>query len=122
MRRTEAMVVKGYGNEPGVAEATVESFERTHRVGRALKGLGMAWLIAVGCVFIPVAHFVLVPGFVLAGLVVFAMRLNRREEVVEVSGSCPDCQVPQNFEVGTGWRPPFSTSCRGCGRGLELTV
>jgi hypothetical protein len=122
MHREEKLIIKGYGDQPGSALASVEAFPQGQRFTRAVQGLGKWWVVALLCVFIPVAHFVLVPGFVLVGGVIFFQRLSRREEVVKVTGACPDCQAEQVFEVGPRWRPPFSCSCRDCGRGLDLTV
>ena len=38
------------------------------RAGRVLAGLGSFWGLALASVFIPVAHFLLVPAFLLAGV------------------------------------------------------
>jgi uncharacterized protein involved in cysteine biosynthesis len=44
-----------------------------------LKGLALAWGAAAVSVFIPVAHFLLVPGFAVAGVVIFVKRMRDRE-------------------------------------------
>lgn len=46
------------------------------RLKRALIVLAKCWGIALVCVLIPIAHFILVPGFLIAGFVMFFVVLN----------------------------------------------
>ena len=114
--RTEEFVLTGYGDTTTSGEATVLHFDRAERIARAGKGLGMAWGAALVSVFIPVAHFLLVPGFFLAGLVVFVKRMRRRVVVDTVRGACPDCKHEQAFDLSSDLRLPMHLTCANCSR------
>ncbi len=119
--RTEKFVLTGYGDSTTAGEATVVHFDRAERMARAGKGLAMAWGAALVSLFIPVAHFLLVPGFFLAGLVVFAKRMRRGVVVDSVHGTCPDCNHEQPFDVSSDWRLPMHLTCANCHRLLTAS-
>jgi hypothetical protein len=112
--------VTGYS---GRTTATVRlvSYDRAHRVRRALKGLGTWWGVALLSVLIPVAHFVLVPSFFLYGVYTFVRRLTADQVAVAGRGTCPDCGREQALDVTGRWSLPRNTSCRFCQRSLRLT-
>lgn len=117
--RSEQFEIKGYAPEPGSGSAEVLSFNRGERAQRALKGLGLSWLVAAGTFFIPVAHLLLVPAFFLFGIYVFVSRMRAEEVATRVIGSCPDCGAAQEFDTGGKWRLPRSLSCGECARTLR---
>ncbi len=89
------------------------------RVARGLGGLGACWSLAIVSVLVPVAHFVLVPAFVLAGPIVGWLRYRPRSLVLAVAGSCPACAArldvkPQSEE----W--PLATYCDACLEPVEI--
>ncbi|HXY67811.1 MAG TPA: hypothetical protein VEH62_00080 [Gemmatimonadales bacterium] len=112
--------VSGYHGSPTRAELVVVHFDRPQRVRRAAKGLAGFWGAMVVSVFIPVAHFVLVPSFFGIGIWQFFRRLRRRDLVRGAHAACPDCGVVQDFELGGGLRFPQGVRCRSCGRGLTI--
>ena len=99
----------------------MQEFSRDERVRRALKGLGKWWGIALASVFIPVAHFILVPSFLLYGVWQFAQRLGTTSRATGAQGTCPDCRTEQALELATQWRVPQPVTCRNCHRGLRLS-
>ena len=120
--RTERFEIRGFAEASSEGFADVLSFNKGERMRRALKGLGISWLAGFGGLFIPVAHFLLVPGFFLFGIYVFVTRLKTEEITTKVAGICPDCAVEQEFEAGGTWGLPRSMACVGCGRTLRATV
>ncbi len=116
-----ALTLTGYHGQPTPARLVVATFDRPQRVSRALKGLGGFWGAMVVSVFIPVAHFVLVPSFFFVGLWQFFRRLRMGELVKGAHGSCPDCGAEQDFELGSA-RFPQSVPCGSCHRGLTLAA
>ena len=119
--RTEKFVLTGYSDSITAGEATIVYFEGGERMARAAKGLVMAWSAALVSVLIPVAHFLLVPGFFLAGLVVFARRMRRRVVMDAVRGACPDCEHEQTFDTSAAWRLPMHLTCVNCHRLLTAS-
>jgi hypothetical protein len=92
------------------------------RAVRALKAGGVFWAVAAGCVFLPGLHFVLVPGFLLVGVVVGFRHLRDQEIVSRVHGPCPRCGLDQDFAAGNGLTPSWELDCPGCHNHLTLTV
>jgi hypothetical protein len=119
--RVQAFTLSGYSGLPTQGTVTVQEFSRDERVRRALAGLGKWWGIALGSVFIPVAHFILVPSFVLYGMVQFAQRLATVTLATDAHGTCPDCHAEQTLEVAARWHVPQAVTCRSCHRGLQLS-
>ncbi len=119
--RVQAFTLTGYNGRPTHGTVTITEFSRDERVRRALGGLAKWWGIALLSVFIPVAHFILVPSFLLYGIWQFAQRLGTSSLATEALGTCPDCQTEQTLELAARWRVPQPVTCRSCHRGLQLT-
>jgi hypothetical protein len=119
--RQQAFLLNGFASSPGHGSATVITYDRPARWRRALQALGKWWGIALLSVFIPVAHFVLVPAFFLFGLFQFSQRLGAVEVPREARGTCPDCGAEQPLELAARWQVPQLVTCRQCHRGLRLT-
>jgi len=96
---TQTYQLTGYSQTPTTATVTIRSFDKPERMRRALKGLGTFWAAALGSVFIPVAHFLLVPSFLLYGIYTFFERLNADKIVVIAEGMCPDCGKQQSGDA-----------------------
>jgi hypothetical protein len=120
--REQAFLLSGFSSQPGTGHATVISFGQRQRWRRALTGLGKWWAVALGAVFIPVAHFLLVPSFFLYGVLQFFQRLGTAELTRDARGTCPDCGTEQQLELSPRWRAPQQVSCRHCHRGLKLVL
>jgi hypothetical protein len=84
--------------------------------------LAKCWGLAALSLFIPVAHAVLVPGFLGFGLYQFVQRAGTRELACEARGTCPDCGAEQALEVASRWRVPQDIACAACHRGLTLSL
>ena len=113
------LTLSGYHGAPTPATLLVASFDRSQRLRRAVKGLAGLWGAMVVSVFIPIAHFVLVPSFLFVGVWQFVRRLKTGALVRGAHGRCPDCGAEQDFEF-SGARFPQSVACASCHRGLTL--
>ena len=114
-----ALTLSGYHGPPTPATLLVARFDRPARVRRAVTALAGCWGAMVVCVFIPIAHFVLVPSLFVAGIWQFFRRMKAAEQVRGAHGRCPDCDTEQDFELGSR-RFPQSVTCGSCHRGLTL--
>src|SRR5438128_11625865 len=63
--RVQPFSLSGYHGRPTRGTVTIREFNRQQRTRRALAGLGRWWGVALLSVFIPVAHFILVPSFLI---------------------------------------------------------
>lgn len=87
------------------------------RAAKALLGL---WVIAGCCVFIPGFHFVLVPAFGAAGLVLAGFRLREKHSLMGAEGKCPRCQVETKFPPSGRYADGGTIHCDGCGSLLQV--
>jgi hypothetical protein len=111
-----------FGASPAQATATVLSQAPGERVARTAAALGACWGLAIVSLFIPVAHFILVPTFVIAGIAVAVLRMREDTRLLGVRGTCPRCGQEQHFEVGGRFAPSRSLDCPTCHNTLTLTA
>jgi hypothetical protein len=115
-----AFQLVGYAPQPGDAVLEIETLAPARRIARALGGFG-AWLGAgVVCVFIPIAHFVLVPSCLVGSVVMLLRRLAQHRLVVKAGGHCPDCGAEQDLDVLGPFPGRTDLFCRNCHRPLKL--
>lgn len=111
-----------FGAAPTHATAAVEPLGLGGRLARSLGILVACWGAAIVSIFIPVAHFFLVPGFLVLGVVLAVARGRERERILRLHGICPRCRREREFiqsgrQGGTLW-----VSCPGCFNRLSVTI
>lgn len=79
---------------PTLVSTEPESLPPPRRMQRALKFLGGFWGAALVSVPIPGLHFVLVPGFFLAGIGAFFIKLRETRRLALQGAVCPACGKP----------------------------
>src|SRR5262245_9384591 len=89
-----------FGAAPTGATAEVESLSLSRRLVRAVAVLSACWGAAIISIFIPVAHFFLVPGFVVLGVVGAILRSRERDRLLRIQGTCPRCGREEEFVQG----------------------
>jgi hypothetical protein len=110
--------VFGLPRMPGVA--LVRERDPGERTTRALKAAGICVGLAALSVFLPIAHFVLVPGFLLAAPIFAIRRLRERASIVALRGTCPRCQAERTFEAKGAFGPSLRTSCPVCSFAIDV--
>ncbi len=70
-------------------EVCIQYFSPKTRGVRALKFLGTCWGFMIISVFIPLAHFVLVPGLFIAGILSASFVYSTESVVLGGRGLCP---------------------------------
>jgi len=92
-------------------EVLIEEFDHNDRVKRAAKAWIISWALAVASLPLIIAHWVLVPGFLIAGPFM-ARRYFRIESVPKtVSGACPICGEDTAIKLEGGDKLPMWTYC-----------
>lgn len=99
--------------------AYIKHYTPPERMMAALKKLGMVWGVAILCVLIPVFHFVLVPLFLVLGIVLAHRTYKSEGLVLEGSVPCPHCQTEVTMKKGE-LRWPISEICQGCARVVRI--
>jgi len=107
-----------FGAAPTDAVATIVIQAPGRRFARALAALGTCWGLALGGLFIPVAHFILVPTFVTAGIVIAVMRGREDRRLLRARGRCPRCGIEQEFAAGGRMTREVRLDCPHCHNSL----
>jgi hypothetical protein len=119
--RSLAAHLKGFGAEPTPAEIVVENLSPRQRLGRAAAMASLGLAAALIALPIPLVHLVLVPGSLLLGGILGAMRLSQRQIFRSAEGPCPFCGTRQKLGLaGKSFRLPRRLHCDSCGRELDL--
>ena len=97
-----------------------QTLDEHQRMMRAAKIWGIMWLFALFSLPVFILHFVLVPGFLIAGPVMASIRYGVMEIPDHISGNCPLCK--QEFTLGAASFSglPVRAPCPACGRILLL--
>jgi hypothetical protein len=110
------------GREGSGARVRVRHRDRRGRMLRAGRTLTACWGLAIVAVFLPVLHFVLVPGLLLLGPALAWAKLHEADTLLAVEGPCPACAAPLHATPGQPWRERTLLRCDACGRRLELVL
>src|SRR3990167_9161594 len=105
--------VRGGPERPALAaELNLVLWSEEERLRHALKLAGYCWLGAVFGALIPLAHFVLVPGLLIAGPIVFFRVRKQLGAILESAIVCPECGGPARVPP-SGMELPLETVCPG---------
>ena len=82
---------------------------------------GLCFLMAVGCIFIPVFHFVLVPLCLLLMIFFFFQGRKYPWRIEQLKLSCPECQTEMNINQSFK-EMPFRLFCNNCHQHISATA
>jgi hypothetical protein len=126
-RRHRKMMSRGMGRPVDIVssrertrgEVRILSLAPSGRVARAAKMLALMWALAIVSILVPGLHFILVPGFLVAGPVLAFKVARERSVVLGGEGTCPACgqfvQMPRGAEE---W--PQTDVCLHCQAFLRI--
>lgn len=112
--------IKGNENQVTSGELQTTHYDHGECVKRALMKLGLFWLLALGSIPIIFAHWVLVPGFFIAGPWMAYRAFQVKYTRNHVRGSCPACQEDVEIKLEAGDELPRWTYCPRCNAPLHL--
>jgi hypothetical protein len=112
--------LRGFGVQPSHARIQFATLTLADRLRRATAVFGLGLLLALIAIPIPLVHFILVPGALLLGTVLAAVRLSQRDIFQTAHGRCPFCATDQSFTVMGRFRLPKRLYCASCQRELVL--
>lgn len=77
------------------SEATFDrkDLSQAEKSRAAMKWFGIFFALAVFSVFVPILHFILVPSFLIAAVVVSMRAYNQKADLENVRGKCPNCST-----------------------------
>jgi len=120
-RESQQIAIKdSEGTKSNIGQLYTLSFESGERMGRALKVLAICLVLAVITAFIPIAHFVLVPLFLIAGPVMAVVKYKAESVMETAEGVCPECEQQVSIEMDPSDKLPKRTYCPSCNKPLQL--
>lgn len=100
---------------------TVLEFSDQARVRRAATMVAKCLGITVLCVFIPGAHFILVPlGLLVVTPLMTFYTFRVKTKIVSATIECPKCHVPLNVLTSQEQYPMYE-NCSSCHRQIAIT-
>lgn len=109
------------GEKTTDAELSITLYNDKDRMTRALKRLGLFWLLSVGSLPIIFAHWVLVPGFFIAGPIAAVMVYRTTEANDRAKGVCPNCNESIEIKMEPKETLPKWTYCPSCNESIQIT-
>jgi len=103
--------IENADNQSTIGQLHITTYSQQERTTRAIKMLALMWTFAIITVFIPLAHFVLVPGFLIAGPVIAYKRYQTAEHPSNADGECPTCKQPSSIHLEPSDTLPMWTYC-----------
>ena len=97
------------------------TIDKAIRVKRAIKSLAIFWACAGFSIFIPMLHFVLVPGFFLAGLFFAANAYSDDVQIKQTGVPCLKCDHEAIFKNLDDQFPKWAT-CENCKAEIRLEI
>ena len=111
--------IKTIGRTHTIGEVHIQHLTNDKRLFRALQFWIVSWGIAAVSIFIPLAHFVLVPGFLIVGIITPFYIYSAENKVLGGVGTCPACGSPLSIHKSTGkW--PLKEICQQCR--VDITI
>lgn len=96
------------------------AYNPADRTTRAITALIVCWVIAGVTVFIPIAHFFLVPAFLIAGPIVGFSRYKQQDSKDRVEGTCPRHNGQITVKLENTDKLPKWTYCPECDGGIQF--
>lgn len=113
-------VIATIGDERlGIGRIWLTEYTSNQQLVNAIKKLLLFWLAAAFCILIPFLHFILVPLFVILGIVGFLKTIKVSGKIIKGHTDCPYCKSQVKIHPGLlNW--PLKEICQKCGRALRI--
>jgi hypothetical protein len=116
----QAVILKHESAGSSPAELHVQVFDSHDRRKRAIKILAICWVLALASLPIIIAHFVLVPGFLLAGPYFAYRNYHTLSLPKKIAGICPSCGQQMELQLETSDKLPMWRYCSACNASLHI--
>jgi hypothetical protein len=104
---------------PTAGTITQVEFDKKERTENALKMFGMLIAFTFGAVFIPIAHYILVPSLFIASFVFAMEKLGETRRSEGGSGECPKCHKSIRI-VPSKYAERLTDTCAACMEDVEI--
>ena len=87
----------------------------------AIKTFGLFIALTFGCVFVPIAHYFLVPSFFILSFILALEKLREKERSLGGVGQCPKCGK-EFLIVKSAWAERLTDTCNHCHEDVEIFI
>ena len=119
-RETKILIKGNDGDTEIVGTLFTLEFDQAELTKRALTRLGLCWLAAIGSIPIIFAHWVLVPGFIIAGPIMAMTAYKTNTMPDQVNGECPVCKDSISIKLEPKDTFPKWTYCPVCNKSIQI--
>jgi hypothetical protein len=112
--------IKSNDGQTTPASMQTSHYDHSECVKRALLKLGLFWLLALASIPIIFAHWVLVPGFFIAGPWMAYRTFQVKYARNHVRGSCPVCHEDVEIKLEVRDELPKWTYCPRCSDPIQI--
>jgi hypothetical protein len=123
--RTEipvSLIARNYRDLPATpGTITKVEFDKKERTQNAIKTFGILIALTFCAIFVPIAHFFLVPVLLIASFVIALDKLNEAARSEGGSGECPRCHQPVKI-VPSKFSERLTDTCGACHEDVEINV
>ncbi len=116
-RTTRAVTVRAESGRSSPGSVEIQQWNKKSRIVRSLIFFFTALILSLVSVLIPLLHFILVPGFLLAAPLGAWITFREESRILGGMSTCPDCNQPLPI-VATSDRWPLHELCTQCQRTL----
>ena len=115
--------IQAIGNDGSTFNYDVELRElaQSEKIMLAAKWFGVFFLIAVVTAFIPILHFVLVPGSLIVGIAMAAKSYMKHSVIGQGDIKCPSCGADASIS-GMDARFPIKMTCESCRKQYRVSL
>ncbi len=96
------------------------AFTKADRTKRAITAWAVCWGLAILSIPIILAHYILIPAFLIAGPIIARSRLKQPQEMITVDGECPHHKGPFSLKMEKTDTLPKWAYCPVCDKGLHI--
>jgi|GEM_PF-1764585 len=96
-------------------------YDKKDRTENAIKTFGIFIALTFCSIFVPIAHFILVPVLLISSFVVALNQLNVMAKNDGGTGECPKCHKPVQI-VASKFADRMTDTCAACHEDVVITV
>ncbi len=121
MEKSTQPVILEAGGKTSNGHAIMLLYSDQEKQSRAWKALFLFLGLGIVSIVLPLAHFFLVPGFLLASPFAYRWAKKQTGTLESLDGPCPFCQKPLS-QKGGGLQWPLRFSCQACGEPVKASL
>jgi len=119
-KEEQAVEIKDDSNNVSQGTLYFTSFTKADRTSRAIKIWIICWVLAILSIPIILAHYILIPAFLIAGPVMARSRLKQATEMEKVDGHCPHHDGEFTLKMEKTDLLPKWAYCPECDKGIQI--